>query len=265
MSAAPSIMPLVIGHRGSSAVAPENTIAAFVRAFRDGADGIEFDVRLASDGVPVIIHDATLQRTGQMPGQVSDFTAAVLGRIGVGSWFNERYPDAAKRKYEEETIPSLVQLFRAVADRPGLLYLEMKSEGQQAERLATAVLMQVKEFKLSDRVIVESFDLSALEIVRRIDPTIRTAALFEPRLKRPLSVLQGSALIDLAVKAGAGEVALHRNLIRKRVVARATSLGLPIVVWTVDDPVWIDRARSLGIKALITNDPHKMVQARSRG
>jgi glycerophosphoryl diester phosphodiesterase len=113
MSATASAQPLIIGHRGSSAAAPENTIAAFTRAFRDGADGIEFDIRLARDGVPVVIHDATLMRTAQIPGSVSDFTGSELGRIDVGSWFNRHYPTAARGEYQQETIPSLVQLFES--------------------------------------------------------------------------------------------------------------------------------------------------------
>src|SRR5437764_1199743 len=66
----PSTLPLIIGHRGAAAVAPENTLVSFERALRDGADGIEFDVRLASDNVPVVIHDPTLKRTGSRKGRV---------------------------------------------------------------------------------------------------------------------------------------------------------------------------------------------------
>jgi glycerophosphoryl diester phosphodiesterase len=68
-------MPLIIGHRGASALAPENTLAAFERAMRDGADGIEFDVRLARDAVPVVIHDAGLRRTGLREGEVESLTS----------------------------------------------------------------------------------------------------------------------------------------------------------------------------------------------
>ena len=69
-----SELPLIIGHRGASAIAPENTLAAFKRAIQDGADGIEFDVRLSQDGVPVVIHDATLARTGLTDGVVAELS-----------------------------------------------------------------------------------------------------------------------------------------------------------------------------------------------
>ena len=140
----------------------------------------------------------------------------------------------------------------------------MKSELHQPEVLAASVVELVQEFDFVDRVIIESFDFTALAIVKRIDPGIRLAALFEPKLQRSFSVLKPSAVVELARNVGAAEIALHRSMVRPRVIATAGSYGLPIVAWTVDDPKWIDRARSLGIKALITNDPHKMVQARSR-
>lgn len=141
----------------------------------------------------------------------------------------------------------------------------MKSDGHQAERLATAVVGLVKQFRFSDRVIVECFDLAALKTVKRLDSKMRVAALFEPELRRPFSVLQSSAMVDLAVATGVNEIAFHHSLVRPSVVAKASSFCLPVVAWTVDDPKWLGRAHSLGLKALITNDPHKLVQARSRG
>jgi len=263
MIATQPVLPLIIGHRGSSAVAPENTIAAFTRALRDGAEGIEFDVRLARDQVPVVIHDSTLRRTAQVRGAVADFTSSELGRLDVGSWFNRKDPGAARPEYERETIPSVAQLFEALAHTNGLLYLEMKSDGHQAILLADAVVKLVQQFNFGERVIVESFDLPALALVKRIDPGIRLAALFEPKIRPPLSALKGSTIVDLARNVGVAEIALHRSLIGRRVIAEATGYGLPTVAWTVDDPKWINRARSLGIKALITNDPYKMIQARS--
>src|SRR5258705_12537702 len=83
-------IPLILGHLGASALAPENTLAAFSRAISDGADGIEFDVRLSRDGGAVVIHDASLKRTGLINRPVSDLTAAELGEVDVGSWFAER-------------------------------------------------------------------------------------------------------------------------------------------------------------------------------
>lgn len=260
----PPVLPLIIAHRGSSVAAPENTIAAFTRALRDGAEGLEFDVRLARDEVPVVIHDATLRRTAQMPGAVSDFTGSQLREIVVGSWFNRRYPAAASRAYEQETIPSLAQLFEALVQTDALLYLELKTDARQARALAAAVVELIKAFGFADRVILESFDLPTLEIVKEIDAGLRVAPLFDRTLKRLLSIQSGSRMVDQARRLGAAEIALHRSLIHPGVLALATGYSLPTVGWTIDDPGWIRRAQSMGLKGLITNDPHKMVEARAR-
>jgi glycerophosphoryl diester phosphodiesterase len=256
------VHPLIIGHRGSSAMAPENTMAAFVRAIEDGADGMEFDVRLARDGVPVIIHDATLRRTGRVSSSIADLTATELAQIDVGSWFNDKYPAIAREEFVQETVPGLKQLFDLTAGTAHLLYLEMKSDGDQVEPLAAAVVQMIRKYSFANRVIVESFNLAALHQVKRIDAGIRTAALFEPRVGHPTSLIRRIKTLELAFRAGADEIALHHSLVSKRVTAAAAKSGLPVIVWTVDTAVWLDRALSLGIHALITNNPAKMLALR---
>jgi glycerophosphoryl diester phosphodiesterase len=254
---------LIIGHRGASTDAPENTIAAFTRALRDGADGIEFDVRLARDSVPVVIHDATLQRTGLMNGVIAELSSSQLKTIDVGSWFNQAHPNAASAEYARETVPTLAQVFEVLAGTQALLYLEMKCDQKEREQLAAEVVKLVRKCSLADRVIVESFELSALEAVKRIDAGIRTAALFEPRLNRPIAMIRRMTIVDLARRCGADEIALHYALVSRRLLERASQYSLETIVWTVDDPQWLQRARSLGIKALITNNPAKMLDHRN--
>src|SRR6185312_12061571 len=98
---------------GASALAPENTLAAFATALRDGADGIEFDVRLSSDGVPVVIHDATLGRTAMIKTAVSALTAAELCTVEVGSWFNRKFSHLARPEFAREPVPTLAQVFES--------------------------------------------------------------------------------------------------------------------------------------------------------
>src|SRR3954471_2723455 len=105
MSPAAAPRPLILGHRGSSALAPENTLAAFKRCIEDGADGFEFDVRLSRDAVPVVIHEASLQRTSGQRLLVSDLTVSELQQIDAGSWFNRQYPERAQASYDRETVP----------------------------------------------------------------------------------------------------------------------------------------------------------------
>jgi glycerophosphoryl diester phosphodiesterase len=254
--------PLIIGHRGASADVPENTLAAFTRALRDGSDGIEFDVRLARDGVPVVIHDATLQRTGLMNEAIAELTSSELKTIDVGSWFNQAHPNVASAEYARETVPTLKQVFEVLAGTRALLYLEMKCVEEESERLAAEVVKLIRKCSRAGHVIVESFELSALKTIKRIDAGIRTAALFEPTLNRPI-LIRKMKIVDLARRCGADEIALHHALVSRRLLERARQYSLQTIVWTVDDPKWIQRARLLGIKALITNNPAKMLGHRN--
>jgi len=253
--------PLILGHRGASAVAPENTLAAFARAMGDGADGIEFDVRLSRDSVPVVIHDATLARTALIDRRVCELTATELQEMDVGSWFRAR-AENPKSLFLGEKLPTLAKVFELFSTNNGLLYIEMKCDADEGALLAAEVARLTRESRMAERVAIESFVHPAIAAVKKIDSTIRTAALFEPKLMRPISTVRRLKMIDTAVGAGADEIALHHTLAGARVVEKAQQAGLDVVVWTVDDPAWIPRARKLNIKALIANDPAPMVRER---
>ena len=234
--------PLIIGHRGASAVAPENTMAAFREAIAAGSDGIEFDVRLARDGVPVIIHDNTLRRTTGLPHRVADLTWPELENLDVG-------------------VPSLEQLFTLFEANDLLLFLEMKVDSA-AEHLplAEACSKLIDEYSFKQRVFVECFDLKALEVIKNIDSEIKTAALFQPTLSRPS--LSDERIIDQAKAIGASALALItgsrvNHLLRK---PAKRSCAWPFGPWMIRHG---SRARrSLGIEALITNNPAAMLAHR---
>jgi glycerophosphoryl diester phosphodiesterase len=235
--------PLIIGHRGASAVAPENTMAAFREAIAAGSDGIEFDVRLSRDGIPVIIHDSTLRRTTGLPHRVADLTWSELESLNV-------------------EVPNLEQLFTLFEANNLMLFLEMKCNSPSEHRpLAEACCQFINKYSFKERVFIECFDLAALEGVKNIDSEIKTATLFQPALSTP-SVLFDQRIIDQTIAIGASAVALHHRLARELLVQKAKDAGLHVAVWTVDDPTWIERAQSLGVDALITNDPAAMLAHR---
>jgi glycerophosphoryl diester phosphodiesterase len=255
-----SSTPLIIGHRGASRYAPENSLAAFRRALDDGADGIEFDVRLARDGVPVIIHDDTLRRTALREGSIAALSSEQLREIDVGTWFNLRHPALARPEYTCERLPTLAAAFEMLKERNALLYVEMKCTAQESDDLARAVASLIDEYSFTDRVVVESFHLASIAAIKRLDTRFRTAALFEPKLSRPLP-----SMLNIMAKAeacGADELALHRTLATRRIVEEAHRRGMNTVVWTADRPAWIRRARLYGIHAIITNDPAGMLAQR---
>jgi glycerophosphoryl diester phosphodiesterase len=244
--------PLIIGHRGASAVAPENTLAAFREAIAVGADGIEFDVRLTRDRVPVVIHDRDLRRTGGLSERIAELMWDELAKVDVGSWFSQ--------SFAKETVPSLAELFTLFESNSSTLYLEMKCDSAaEYEPLARACCELIAQRDLKERVVVECFQLPALRIVREVDSDIKTVALFEPSISNP-SVLSDPSIISKAEAVGAVALALHHRLARKSLVQKAKDAGMHVAVWTVDDPSWIERARTLGIDALITNNPSKLIQ-----
>ncbi len=255
---AKSQSPLIIGHRGASAVAPENTLAAFSHAFDVGADGIELDVRLANDGVPVVIHDATLKRTAGDRRSVGEMTSAELARTNVGSWFNRTQPRLARREYSKEFVPTLEEVFPILKSNDRLAYIELKIDRRQEYRaLVESVATLISNHKLLKQIIVISFNLEALTQMRELNSSIRTGALFEPR--RPVHrVVRKHPMITAALNCGASEILLHRVIATRRIIEAASDANLLPVVWTVDDRKWIERARTRGIHALITNKPAKM-------
>ncbi|HJR05923.1 MAG TPA: glycerophosphodiester phosphodiesterase family protein [Pyrinomonadaceae bacterium] len=253
-------LPLILGHRGAAAVAPENTLAAFERALRDGADGVEFDVRLARDNVPVVIHDATLRRTAGLDAPVASLSSSELSAIAVGHWFNQRFPARAVETYEREVVPTLAQVFATIAPRSRLLYVELKCDAFEMSALVERVVAEVRAHGLEGRVMIGSFTLTAIAETKRIAPELCTAAAFERRIGRPL--LAPRTLLRQARACRADALALARSLVSRRTIEAARASGLQTVVWTVDHPSWIKRAVALGLHAVITNDPAKMCAAR---
>jgi glycerophosphoryl diester phosphodiesterase len=243
----------IIGHRGASAHAPENTISAFKLALEHGAHGIEFDVRLTRDGVPVVIHDATLKRTGGRNLRVNELTLNELKSFEVGSWF-------PKKNFAGEPLPTLQSVFELFSSNDSLLYLEMKSEASERQQLAQACCRAIKENGLESRVIVESFDLPAIECVKKIEEQLKTAALFEPSFATP-PLMASKRIVEAARAVGANEIALHHRLAGTRNVRTALDGGFAVVVWTVNSPEWTRRAQDLGVATLITNDPAVLLSA----
>ncbi|HEX6043373.1 MAG TPA: glycerophosphodiester phosphodiesterase family protein [Pyrinomonadaceae bacterium] len=219
--------PLIIAHRGASAVAPENTIAAFQAAIDAGADGIEFDVRLTREGVPVVIHDETLYRTTGVRGRVADASLDQLNDLGV---------------------PTVAQVLELISSSGLILYLELKET--QIE-LVEKCCRSVKQYDLQDRLIFACFEHSVLQTIKNLNPWFQTAALFHS---------SDAFILERARAIRADGIALHHRLATAGVVEDATQAGLKVAVWTVDDPAWVKHARAMGIYAIITNNPAALIQ-----
>jgi len=182
--------------------------------------------------------------------------------MDVGSWFNRRYPDLARAEFSSEGVPTLEQTLHFLEGFNGLIYVELKCKtDEDACRLVEAVAGIISASPLLPQLIVQSFNLSTLRRMRQSITAVKTSALFAPKVKRLLK--RKEALVELAGKAGADCVSLHHLLVNSRAVRRASSEGMPITVWTVDRRRWLQRARRIGVFALITNTPASLIAARS--
>ena len=253
--------PLIVAHRGDSHNAPENTVAALRAAVEYGADGVEFDVRLAKDGVPVVIHDATLKRTAGINRKIADLSSAELADIDVGSLFNAKYRKRAKAEFAGERIPTLAVALDLLRGFDGLVCIELKCGRTSLVPLVEAVCAAVGHTPFIARVIIMSFRLAAITEVRQRLPTVQTAALFDPSMMN--FIRRRSSIVAIAQRAGARQLSIHRSLATPRLIDAARRANMPVTVWTVDEPRWIDRCRRLGIDALITNHPARMLAARN--
>lgn len=247
--------PLNIGHRGASGEAPENTLAAFELALRQGADGIEFDVHLSADGIPVVIHDSRLNRTTSGRGRVRSHSLAELRHLDAGSWFNRRYPPLARARYAGGEIPLLAEVLAWVRDRKCLAYLEIKRARPRYIGIEERVLEEIYRARVSSLVTVISFSFPALKRLRLLDPEIALGI----DSTRPLLAVPRAKVI------GASCVLPHWAFAPRRFLSRAHGAGLAVIVWGLDERHWMHRKVTDGVDGIITRYPARLAALLNRG
>jgi glycerophosphoryl diester phosphodiesterase len=245
---------LNIGHRGAAGDAPENTMAAFELALAQGADGIEFDVRLSADAEPVVIHDRRLDRTTSGTGFVHEYRARVLKGLDAGSWFNQRYPAKARGWFVRQRIPLLEEVLMWVRQRGCRALVEIKQGSDTYPGIEAKTLRTIRYTATASLVTVISFDHAALRRLRELDANLSLGASF----KRPLFALRrGKSL-------GAQIVTPHWAFTSRRFIRRAHQAGLKVVVWTVNQPGAMRRKISDGVDGIITDYPARLAEIRAR-
>jgi len=236
-------LPWVIAHRGASAVAPENTMAAFRRAVELGADCIETDLHLSRDGRLVILHDATLNRTTNGEGPVKNLTLAELRELDAGRWFSQQFAG--------ERLPTIEELLDFAGQVDLSLYLEIKGgAGYGVERAVISALRGRKESKAA---VVLCFDASVLDRIHQLDRLVMTGLLFES---------DPEAMVREAVRVGARQIAPRGDCITPELIADAHRRGLKLVAWTVNEPTQMRALAAAGIDGIITNHPDRLSAVR---
>jgi glycerophosphoryl diester phosphodiesterase len=223
-------MALVYAHRGGAALRPENSIAAFDHGIELGADGLEFDVHLSSDGVVVVHHDDTLERTTSGTGRVADHTASQLAALGV-------------------------PLFTQVLDRyrGASLIVELKVD---SIHLVRQVIYDLRAAGAIGRTSLGCFHSAPLEAARKLEPALSTGssrletrwALYRSWIRLPIA---NGGYREFQVPERSGMT----RIVTRRFISRAQQAGLAVKVWTVNDPADMRRLVEWGVDALITDRP----------
>ncbi len=240
--AARSRSPLIIAHRGASAYAPENTLAAFDLAVAQGADLIEFDVHLSADDQPVIIHDDTLARTTDGAGRVRDLSLRALKRLDAGRWYGAQF-----RGQRLQSVGEVLERYRG---RVGFA-IELKAGGITYPGVEDRVVSLVEIYDVVDQSLILSFDRSALAAVAHRAPELRRVLLLDSGADAD----RECAGVDPASNTGAVGLAVELASVGRVNAARAANLG--VYVWTVNDESAIGRLSALDVAGIITDVPDR--------
>jgi glycerophosphoryl diester phosphodiesterase len=236
----------VIAHRGHSSLAPENTLAALGLAIRSGAHRVEFDVQLTKDGVPVVLHDETLERTTNGKGRLCDTTYREISKLDAGSWFHPRF--------EGEQVPALDGALELCK---GKIPVNVEIKCADASGfIEKKVVDALRRHDSLDSATVSSFEAHALERVRRLDPRITRETLYNDPRRPP-----GPKDLRLAKDCGSAafSVSLEELIHREELLEEAHALGLGLKVYTVDDLERFRKLLFLGVDGVFTNRPDALL------
>ena len=235
---------LVIAHRGASAAAPQNTLAAFRLAVEQGADLVELDVQESADGEVLVVHDSDLMNVAGVSMQIWSAPAARLRSVDVGS--------RAGPRFAGERVPTLAEALAVCKGRSGVL-IELKSYGHN-QRLEERVVSIVEASGMEKQCLYMSMDHTVAWKLKHLRPNWR------------VGVLVAKAVGDVR-KLGADFLAVEARMATPRFVRRAHRAGQQVYVWTVNDPAWMLSAMSRGADGLITDVPDeaRRVVARRAG
>ncbi|WP_091483572.1 glycerophosphodiester phosphodiesterase [Gracilibacillus orientalis] len=238
---------IIYAHRGASKHAPENTMPAFELAYKHGADGIETDVQLTKDNIPVLIHDEQLNRTTNGTGFVKDFTYNELKQLDAGSWKSPHFTDTK--------IPRLDDLLAWNQGKQLKLNVELKNNIISYQGLEDIVCQKLNEYKMAKQTVISSFNHASITKVNDKNVNIDYALLTGRRNR---------TLIPYSKKIKAKGIHIGYRLLSNRLVTLANENKLYVAVYTVNSPITINKAIRLGCQALFTDVPKLAIDIKKR-
>ncbi len=240
----------VISHRGANKVAPQNTIAAFKKSAEIGCDGLETDVHLTKDGIPVICHNFTIDATSNGKGAIKNMTLEELRQYDFGSYKGEEFAG--------EKIPTLdefLEVSKNMGDKMKVLNIELKSEkfGEAGSEIAIKTIDAVKNHDMFDKLLISSFDPAILVDCKKEDKKCKTGLLYCP--SDFISVKIAPRPVSFCKEIGADALHPFHMYVTRLYVERAHRAGIMVNPWTINKELTIKHLLKLGVDGLITDDP----------
>ncbi len=237
--------PMIIAHRGLSGYYPENTLLAFQEALKLPIDAVEFDVRRTKDGVLVVIHDETVDRTTNGSGYVGSFTLDEINKLDAGSWKG--------KEFAETHITSLDETLE-VLDRQSVLVIEIKEPGTESQIIET-----VKRYNALEWINLVSFHANAIASAKKIEPHISCALIGGKSIGASDNTFFD--FVHATLGCDANSVMVHYSTLTPKRVHYCHKRFLSVGTWTVDDKNLAERLILMGVDAIASNYPDVMLEA----
>ncbi|MCU5522759.1 glycerophosphodiester phosphodiesterase [Bacillus cereus] len=240
-----------IAHRGASAYAPEHTIAAYQLGQQMNGDYIEIDLQMTKDGHLVAMHDETLNRTTNGTGLVKEHTLEEIKQLNAGSLFNEKYPNLAKKDFEDAKVPTLEEIIETFGNGANY-YIETKSPDEYAG-MEEKLLEIIKHYEISDNVIIQSFSEESLQKIHSLDVTLPLVQLLPYKKAVQLTELEIKKYKTYCIALG-----MNYKYIDSAYVKRIKKHGLEVHPFTVDNEKDMKKLLLWGVDGMFTNDPDRL-------
>ncbi len=239
------IHPIRVAHRGASGsgLAPENTLAAFERAIQLGVDAVEIDVRATRDGVVIVMHDPTIDRTTDREGPVDEWTYAQLREADAGAWFGNGFVG--------ERIPTLQEAFDLLRHH-ALAVVEIK-----ADWLAERVLKVAHDVDVADQIVIQSFSPETVRRINAVDPSVPTALLIGNLPTSP-SRMRARRVAREVLAVGANILNVWHAALTPPFFEEMRKRGVSVWTWTVDEGAVLRDVIQMGVQGVITNYPDRL-------
>jgi len=248
-----------VAHRGGSALAPENTLAAFSVGLQHDADALEMDVHLSKDGEIIVTHDPLLERTTGQLGEVADYDAKTLGG------FNAAVAFAGATVYGSQKIPTfdeVLDLVEREAKRPVVLQVEIKlrNDGTRYPGIEEKLIAKLHERGRIESTIIISFDFPSLARIQELEPRIQTGALISKKYMTSIGAKGPKAVAEDIASLKVDYVGINYQYLSQTLYNEFRSKKLGVGAWTVNEAVDISRFHKMGVDFITSDRPDLLLQ-----